>query len=105
MKKVQLRADNVLIKVETVKSSIILPDSQDGKPSEVTKAKLITVLEVGDAVEDIKPGDHVVLGIDPLKSKNPYNNFLEAKENPTQQTCNVFYYFIKPFDIVAKVVK
>ena len=105
MKKLKLRADNVLIRVETVKSSIILPDSQDGKPSEIVKAKSITVLEVGEMADGLKPGDKVVLGIDPLKSKNPYNNFLEAKENATSPNCTVFYYFIKPFDIVAKVVK
>lgn len=104
MKKVKLFNDNVLVKVEIVTSSIVLPDTKE--KTQMTKAKSITVLEVGDGDSvKVKPGDSVVLGIDPLKTHNPYNNYLDTPEKTTSENCKAYYYFIKAFDIVAKVVK
>ena len=102
MKNVQLFTNNVLIKIETTELKIALPDAKDGKISEHTKLKKITVLEGGELVKDVVKGDEVVLGIDPLKSCNPYNNFIGAKEDANLPSCSVYYFFIKEFDIIAK---
>ena len=51
MKKIKLFNDNVLVKVEVMTSSIVLPDTK--KATEIMKTKNITILGIGEKVEGV----------------------------------------------------
>lgn len=108
MKKIKVYNDNVLVRLETIKTMIVLPGSKDEKPQPDKKTKSVTVITMGTAAKNglsecrINEGDIVLLGNNPLQTHHPYNSALGAKENAEDPGCSVFYYFVKSFDIIAK---
>jgi len=103
MEKLKLFGDNVLIRVETKKTNIILANNQ----KQGLSIESIIVVDVGNTAVNncpgLKPGDKIILGVNPLVRYEPYNEFIKAKEITSDENNNVFYYFIKSFEILSLI--
>lgn len=107
MKEIKVYHDNILIKLTTVKTSIVIPGADNGKPQSGMKTDSIEIVQMGEtaqkALVGIEVGSKVLLDINPLQSHQPYNGMLGAKEKSDDVNNNTFYYFIKSFNIIAGV--
>lgn len=103
MKNLKVCNDNILIRAKIKRpSGIVLPDTEKDK----IKGKLesVMIVDVGNkAMEncpEVKIGDKVLLDINPT-TLPAYNEAIGAKESLDDKENDVYYYFIKPFNILT----